>query len=71
MADDITQLLDRFAKAGVEVEIHRGVYNNWGGDITQDDVDTLPIKVVGPDAIYKNGACVRLMTTLQIMATGS
>ncbi len=38
---------------------------------TQDDVRGLPIRViVGEDAVYKNGACVRLFTTIQIMATG-
>lgn len=38
--------------------------------MTQDDVRGLPVSVVGEDAIYKNGACVRLFTTIQIMATG-
>ena len=30
----------------------------------------MPIQIVGPNLIYKNGACVRLFTTVQIMATG-
>jgi hypothetical protein len=30
----------------------------------------LPIEIVGPGLIYKNGACVRLMTAVQVMATG-
>jgi len=30
----------------------------------------LPIEIVGPNLIYKKGACVRLFTTVQIMATG-
>ncbi len=30
----------------------------------------MPIEIVGPNLIYKNGACVRLFTTVQIMATG-
>jgi MoaA/NifB/PqqE/SkfB family radical SAM enzyme len=67
---EITDLLDRFKKAGVSIKIQKGVYNNWGGYVTKEDVRDLPIGVVGPDAIYKNGACVRLFTTIQIMATG-
>jgi hypothetical protein len=67
---EITRLLDRIGKAGIPVKISKGVYNNWGGYVTNDDVRGLPIDVVGPNLIYKNGACVRLFTTVQIMATG-
>jgi hypothetical protein len=67
---EIIDLLDRFKKAGVSIKQSKNVYNNWGGYVTQDDVRGLPIDVVGEDAIYKNGACVRLFTTIQIMATG-
>ena len=67
---EIVSLLERFKQAGVSTRLSKGLYNNWGGFITQDDVRGLPIEVVGTDAIYKNGACVRLFTTIQIMATG-
>lgn len=67
---EMTRLLDAFGKAGIPVKVHKGVYNNWGGYVGADDVRGLDMKVVAPDTIYKNGACVRLMTTVQIMATG-
>jgi uncharacterized Fe-S cluster-containing radical SAM superfamily protein len=67
---EMTRLIDRFARAGVPVKFHKGVYNNWGGYIGQDDVSGLAMQVVPPAAIYKNGACVRLMTAVQILATG-
>jgi uncharacterized Fe-S cluster-containing radical SAM superfamily protein len=67
---DMTHLFGQFARAGIPVNIHKGVYNNWGGYVDDADVAALAIKVVPPTAVYKNGACVRLMTTLQIMATG-
>ena len=67
---EITRLLDRFRKAGVPVKVSKGVYNNWGGFVTNDDVRDLPIDIVGPGLVYKNGACVRLFATVQIMATG-
>ena len=67
---EITRMLDRIRKAGITVKVSKGVYNNWGGYVTNDDVRGLPIDIVGPDLIYKNGACVRLFTTVQVMATG-
>jgi MoaA/NifB/PqqE/SkfB family radical SAM enzyme len=67
---ELITLFDKFKAAGVTVRLSKGLYNNWGGYITNEDVAGLPIGVVGEDAIYKNGACVRLFTTIQIMATG-
>jgi hypothetical protein len=69
-SSEITRLLERIRKTGIPVKVSKGVYNNWGGYITNEDVRGLPIDVVGPNLIYKNGACVRLFTTVQIMATG-
>lgn len=63
-------VLGKFRKAGTAVKASKGLYNNWGGYVTQEDVKDLPITVIGPDLIYKKGACVRLFTTIQIMATG-
>jgi len=67
---EITDVLERFAQAGVSIKQQKNVYNNWGGYVTPQDVRELPVKVMGADAIYKNGACVRLFTTVQVMATG-
>jgi uncharacterized Fe-S cluster-containing radical SAM superfamily protein len=69
-SSEITRLIERLRKAGFPVKISKGVYNNWGGYITNADVQGLPMDVVGTGLIYKNGACVRLFTTVQIMATG-
>ena len=63
---EITRLLDRARTAGITVKVQNGVYNNWGGFLTSEDVRGLPIEIVGPNLIYKNGACVRLFTTVQI-----
>ncbi len=65
-----TRLLARARTAGITVKVQKGVYNNWGGFVTNEDVRGLPIEIAGPDLIYKNGACVRLFTTVQVMATG-
>jgi hypothetical protein len=69
-SSEIIDRLERFKQAGITVKLSKGLYNNWGGFVTQDDVRGLPIEVGGADAVYKNGACVRLFTTIQIMATG-
>jgi MoaA/NifB/PqqE/SkfB family radical SAM enzyme len=66
---DLMRLLERFKQRGVKV---RGshVYNNWGGYITQDDVQGLAIDIAGTEDTYKNGACVYLFTSVQVMASG-
>ena len=69
-SSELIAILDRFKAAGSTVSIQKGLYNNWGGYVTNDDVKHLPIKIVGPDTVHKNGACVRLLTAVQIMATG-
>ena len=66
----LIDVLKRFARAGASVQVQKRLYNNWGGLVTAEDVKHLPITVLGPDAIHKNGACVRLFNQIQIMATG-
>ncbi len=67
---EVIALLDRFKQAGSAVSMQKGLYNNWGGYVTNDDVKHLPIRIVGPDVVRKDGACVRLFTAIQIMASG-
>jgi Iron-sulfur cluster-binding domain len=65
----LLELIDRFERAGVAVRRSRR-YNNWGGLITAADVEGLGIDIKGAESVYKNGACVLLFTSIQIMATG-
>ena len=67
---ELLDVIEKFKKAGASAKATKGLYNNWGGYITQDDVKGVPIEVSAPDLIYKNGACVRLFTSVQVMATG-
>ena len=69
-SSELLTLLDRFKQAGAIVSIQKGLYNNWGGYVTNEDVKHLPIRIIGPDMVHKNGACVRLFTAVQIMASG-
>lgn len=72
-ADDSSELmtlLKQFKKSGVGVHASHGVYNNWGGYITQEDVKGLNIHISSSDSVYKSGACAKLFDSVQIMATG-
>jgi len=69
-SSEIITLLERFKQAGSTINIQKGLYNNWGGYVTNDDVKHLPIRIIPPNVVHKNGACVRLFTAIQIMATG-
>lgn len=45
-------------------------YNNWGGIITQDDVQGLDVVLGDQCHVYKKGACSLLFNRLQVMANG-
>lgn len=69
-AGELMALLSRFRAAGIGVHSSHGVYNNWGGAITQKDVSGLNIHIVSADNLRKSGACVKLFDAVQVMATG-
>ncbi len=69
-SSELMTLLKEFKRAGVGVHASHGVYNNWGGYITQEDVQGLNIHISSSDWTHKNGACVKLFDSVQIMATG-
>jgi uncharacterized Fe-S cluster-containing radical SAM superfamily protein len=67
---ELIALLRRFKQARVAVNSSHGLYNNWGGYITQEDVAGLNMQIAPADAVYKSGACVKLFDSVQVMATG-
>jgi MoaA/NifB/PqqE/SkfB family radical SAM enzyme len=69
-ASELMVLLTRFRKAGVGVHSSHGIYNNWGGYISQSDVTDLNLHILSSDGPPKSGACVKLFDGVQIMATG-
>lgn len=69
-ASDLMRLLARFKKAGISVDASHGMYNNWGGYITQEDVAGLNMHITPADDTVKAGACVKLFDSVQVMATG-
>lgn len=69
-ASDLMVLLSSFRAAGVGVHASHGLYNNWGGAITQEDVAGLNVHIASADGMRKSGACVKLFDAVQVMATG-
>jgi sulfatase maturation enzyme AslB (radical SAM superfamily) len=67
---EVLKALDRFRRAGIRVRTSTGLYNNWGGAVTKDDLRGLDMDIKGEELVYKKGACERLFNTVQIMATG-
>jgi sulfatase maturation enzyme AslB (radical SAM superfamily) len=67
---ELMRAVERFRRAGIDVSISNGLYNNWGGMVTEDHLVGLDMKLKGSDYTYKRGACQRLFSTVQIMATG-
>jgi MoaA/NifB/PqqE/SkfB family radical SAM enzyme len=69
-SSELMALLSEFRRAGVRVHSSHGVYNNWGGYITQQDVADLDMHIIDGDSVHHSGACVKLFDSVQIMATG-
>jgi hypothetical protein len=44
-SSELITILDRFKLAGSTVSIQKGLYNNWGAYVTNDDGKRLPIKI--------------------------
>lgn len=68
--DDLMRVLEEFRIAGVAIHASHGIYNNWGGYISQDDVAGLNIKILDGNTTPKLGPCVKLFDGFQVMATG-
>lgn len=69
-ASELMRLLRRYRDSGVPVRASHGVYNNWGGYISQADVSGLDMHITSTELTYKFGACVKLFDSVQVMATG-
>jgi MoaA/NifB/PqqE/SkfB family radical SAM enzyme len=69
-SSEVMRLLSKFRQAGVGVHSSHGVYNNWGGYISQKDVEGLNMHIVDGASVHHSGACVKLFDAVQVMATG-
>lgn len=69
-SSELLKVLRRYIDAGIPVRPSHGVYNNWGGYITQADVEGLDMHITSTELTYKFGACVKLFDSVQVMASG-
>lgn len=67
---DLLQMLERYRKAGVGVHSSHGIYNNWGGYVSQADVGDLNLRIQPSNSTYKSGACVKLFDSFQVTSSG-
>ena len=67
---DLLDLVERFRAAGVAIWLAPGIYNNWGGYISEKDVEGLDMHINSTEDVYKYGACEKLFNSVQVTATG-
>jgi MoaA/NifB/PqqE/SkfB family radical SAM enzyme len=67
---ELLDLIERFRAAGVDIWVAPGVYNNWGGYISQKDVEGLDMYINSTEATFKHGACEKLFNSVQVTASG-
>lgn len=66
---ELLDLVERFRSAGIEMWDAPGVYNNWGGYISEKDVEGLDMHINSTETTFKYGACEKLFN-VQVTATG-
>ena len=69
-SSDLLDVVERFREAGVEIWLAPGIYNNWGGYISEKDVEGLDMHINSTEDVYKYGACEKLFNSVQVTATG-
>jgi len=69
-ATELLALIERFRESGVDIWVSPGVYNNWGGFISQQDVQGLDMHINSTETTYKYGACEKLFNSVQVTASG-
>lgn len=69
-SSELMEMLSAYRKAGIDVHSSHGVYNNWGGFISQADIGDLNLHIATSDSVPKHGACVKIFDAIQVMATG-
>ena len=67
---ELMQMVERYRAAGHEIWLSPGVYNNWGGFISQSDVEGLDMQINSTEGAYKYGACEKLFDSVQVLASG-
>ncbi len=70
ISSELKSILAELKKAGVSVNSTHGIYNNWGGLVSQEDVKGLDMIIIPGDFNPKRGVCLRLLHSVQVTASG-
>lgn len=68
-SSDLMDMIGRLRKSGVHVHESHGIYNNWGGYISQEDVAGLDMHILS-SSVPRSGACVKVFDSVMVTATG-
>jgi len=69
-SSDLMKIISKYRNKGFEVNSSHGVFNNWGGEISQEDVIGLNVKIMPSEKKLTPGACAKLFDAPQITAAG-
>lgn len=67
---DLKRILERFKRAGVNIMESHGIFNNWGGYVTQNDVIGLDMGILETNFYPKIGACSKIFDSVQVTSSG-
>jgi len=67
--NELIGLAERLEALGVRIG-YSSMVDNWGGDITERDIDGLGMDLADGRSFYKKGACALPFDSVQITATG-
>jgi len=67
---DISNVLEKLRIAGIDIMESHGIYNNWGGYVSQEDVKGLDIVIMEKDFYPKIGACSKIFDSVQVTSSG-
>jgi MoaA/NifB/PqqE/SkfB family radical SAM enzyme len=66
----LLKVIEKMRSIGIPINSSHGIFNNWGGYITQDDVNGLDMKILDNDFLPKRGACSRLIDSFLVTSSG-
>lgn len=70
ISSELMKKLVELKEVGISINSTHGIYNNWGGLVSQDDVKGLDMIIIPDDYTPKRGVCLRLLQGLQVTASG-
>lgn len=67
--NELIEVAQRLETRGVRIG-YSSIVDNWGGDVTEDDIAGLDMNFTDGGRLYKKGACALPFDSIQVTATG-